>query len=1540
MAKPTFNSGVAISKIDGGFHLRWNSATNATKYELYRSTSSSSWGTRIYSGGNLTHDDKGLSNGTKYYYRAKACNSAGCVDGSQDSGEYEVAVGGSKPTMVIKSFSSEVNSFVTSKVEYRDDKDLTKVSYKIYQYGNTGGNHLLYKLITLGGTEKLYTKDWNIDTSSLADGKYEIMFFVSDGESGVQSVTKVFTKKSTVSSSRETIKITNPPSSSTHKDSFNISVEGKSELGIRVFSMKIYNGSGNEITNMYQTKDESGDKTETHTWSVNVSSLADGAYKLMLFATDRDTSNGGVVDVSYNFTKTSDAQPSPNDYAPTISKHSSPITEIDTNKEIVLKFSADDKDGNLGKVAVLWGDNGYDESNAVDCEPYYDIYYVCKHTYNKAGKYFWIAKAYDKGNPSLESEKITGEIDVTGEDTSEIIIDDITPLVAKVNIEQIFTVSGTNISYLSLFVQDNSCQDNGKNSDGHIFSCTFETVGDKTYEIKDKSDNVLKSGVIKVTEDKPIALDDFISFLNKDKLIKKMDLDSHSDYGLSRSDAIILIDRMRALSKSSIDEDMEEYYNPFADVPSDAEYLPSLMRLAYYKSNFDQTVIHKDELFEPMRHMLRQEFIKIAMNGFDIPKKSYDLASKYSDVDNIPQDHWVREYLETATYFDIIQGNSTTKDSAGKVKVLLEDKITIKEALIILRRIKDKFASNYSFTKSRYETPESLELSDLYYKSIGFEYEPKYYKPNAKPIDILSINQNQSGDYYILTVKSEIDNGNGASDYYWWSTDKGYFKEVKSSTNYKTVHFYPMSSKPNTDYNIKVYGGDNLGYVDSKSIVLDKDEFNYLESDRIVSTETIKSNLDDIKMESHLIANQLFTVDLTEISVKKTNVELGIDQVIVTMEDVDGKSYELFHGTPYNKKAKFIMGDYANLYGKNVTLKVELYSQAIRLSSPKEYNNILYIPQFTVRGKVYNSSLDYKVKTVNIGGKTISLNENSEFYYELSNNSEVKGLNVKVDGDVNNNIFEPIKIDLTYNNPRQFLLFIGDSKSTPELQTELVKLYIATFNRAPDADGLKYWLNEMRKNNWTTERVAKSFFDQVETKNRYPESFTNSQFIDAIYQNILNRTADSAGKEYWLGELENGRIKKDKFIIAIINGAKDEDKIFLSNRTDAGFYCAVDKEINDSQMVKDCVQGITKDPSSVDKVKLIIDENSRNIRVVKSKFDINSYKILDSNVDIEKHILINKDGILTIIWQNSKNEIFYGELNNKIQLSSKKKLSSSVDEKLISATDDEYGNLYYLTKSKSKIRIYKIDLNGFIVSKNINIQNLNYLSNAVLKYKLNKLSLIINFDNVRKPIALVLDIDSFDIIANYSLRFKNTANHILVTDKEDNFVGIDIKDKAINIFKYTDEKIEDKSIYHFNTDVILSNLIQTSSSDFIITFLDNFNSENIGFLKITHDFSTLLSDDNWIVKYSKNNENIKSLKSIKLINGDIALLWEKWRKDNYISTYFMIIDEYANVVENMTDIGEIRFSKNSKILTIDNKLYFISNNDNSKILELGEIKIK
>ena len=154
-----------------------------------------------------------------------------------------------------------------------------------------------------------------------------------------------------------------------------------------------------------------------------------------------------------------------------------------------------------------------------------------------------------------------------------------------------------------------------------------------------------------------------------------------------------------------------------------------------------------------------------------------------------------------------------------------------------------------------------------------------------------------------------------------------------------------------------------------------------------------------------------------------------------------------------------------------------------------------------------------------------------------------------------------------------------------EIRTQIVEVYIASFDRAPDYDGLEYWVGKMNKDGWNLDEVAASLFQSQEVAALYPASLSNSDFINKIYNNVLGRDADDAGLAYWLTAMQNGT-PKDEMIIAVINGAKADtgnaqDKILLQNKEDAGNHFAVDLNLNDLSLAKSSMALITTDTLSV-----------------------------------------------------------------------------------------------------------------------------------------------------------------------------------------------------------------------------------------------------------------------------------------------------------------------------------------------------------------------
>lgn len=134
-----------------------------------------------------------------------------------------------------------------------------------------------------------------------------------------------------------------------------------------------------------------------------------------------------------------------------------------------------------------------------------------------------------------------------------------------------------------------------------------------------------------------------------------------------------------------------------------------------------------------------------------------------------------------------------------------------------------------------------------------------------------------------------------------------------------------------------------------------------------------------------------------------------------------------------------------------------------------------------------------------------------------------------------------------------------------------IELYIAYFNRAPDAVGLNFWGTAFA-NGTTLETMASLFVDQTETRATYPDGTSNTEFATSVYNNVLGRTPDQGGIDFWVGLLDGGGVSRDQFILEVLRGAKSElkpeegqafvdqqllDRAYLENKVDIGAYFAV-----------------------------------------------------------------------------------------------------------------------------------------------------------------------------------------------------------------------------------------------------------------------------------------------------------------------------------------------------------------------------------------------
>src|SRR5580704_17119723 len=176
-----------------------------------------------------------------------------------------------------------------------------------------------------------------------------------------------------------------------------------------------------------------------------------------------------------------------------------------------------------------------------------------------------------------------------------------------------------------------------------------------------------------------------------------------------------------------------------------------------------------------------------------------------------------------------------------------------------------------------------------------------------------------------------------------------------------------------------------------------------------------------------------------------------------------------------------------------------------------------------------------------------------------------------------------------------------------QLATEL---YIAYFGRAPDPVGLNVWVTALN-NNVPFATVAADFANSAEAHALYPflaltvapDPGTAAGFVNAVYENLLNRLPDAAGATIWTNELTTGQITVGNFILDVLQSVNAQtgtaDAATLANKVTVGdFYANTVATLNAQFTVAAAtaaIAGVTGLPASVTAAEALITSTTAHL---------------------------------------------------------------------------------------------------------------------------------------------------------------------------------------------------------------------------------------------------------------------------------------------------------------------------------------------------------
>lgn len=116
------------------------------------------------------------------------------------------------------------------------------------------------------------------------------------------------------------------------------------------------------------------------------------------------------------------------------------------------------------------------------------------------------------------------------------------------------------------------------------------------------------------------------------------------------------------------------------------------------------------------------------------------------------------------------------------------------------------------------------------------------------------------------------------------------------------------------------------------------------------------------------------------------------------------------------------------------------------------------------------------------------------------------------------------------------------SFETSGIAPEAYRLYQAAFGRTPDAAGLGYWIKQMGAG-LSLSSMAAEFETSAEFKSLYGTNPTNDQVLSALYNNVLHRSPDSGGHDYWMAKLESHSASLADMLVAFSESSENQAQV-------------------------------------------------------------------------------------------------------------------------------------------------------------------------------------------------------------------------------------------------------------------------------------------------------------------------------------------------------------------------------------------------------------
>jgi hypothetical protein len=132
------------------------------------------------------------------------------------------------------------------------------------------------------------------------------------------------------------------------------------------------------------------------------------------------------------------------------------------------------------------------------------------------------------------------------------------------------------------------------------------------------------------------------------------------------------------------------------------------------------------------------------------------------------------------------------------------------------------------------------------------------------------------------------------------------------------------------------------------------------------------------------------------------------------------------------------------------------------------------------------------------------------------------------------------------------------------------KVYIGYYQRPADPGGLLFWAQILNQANGNLKGIIEAFATSPESKALYGtiDNTTIGSVVDAIYMALFNRAPDAGGKEFWVDAFKSGQVTPAGIMLIMLEGAQNDDSKTINNKVVAAnlFTKTIDPELDGKKL--------------------------------------------------------------------------------------------------------------------------------------------------------------------------------------------------------------------------------------------------------------------------------------------------------------------------------------------------------------------------------------